>query len=151
MTDGWTRFECSLCREPLVVSIDSKGRASKPECPECNAKRNAPPPTATDFQTRRFPLRRLLLFVFSYAMLVVGLYWTIGGLRWLPLLGGSLPLKLMFLVLLAGIFPVLLGAYVLWVDFIAPAFGVKTGESAKEHGTLSAMIALLLTPVVNQK
>src|SRR6516225_11272755 len=32
--NGWAAF----CSKPLVVSIDSKGKPSKPECPECRSK-----------------------------------------------------------------------------------------------------------------
>ena len=34
MPNGWAAF----CSKPLVVSIDSKGKPSKPECPECRSK-----------------------------------------------------------------------------------------------------------------
>jgi hypothetical protein len=33
---------CPFCSKPLVVNIDSKGKPSKPECPECNAKGKLP-------------------------------------------------------------------------------------------------------------
>jgi hypothetical protein len=73
-------------------------------------------------------MRKLLVFFFSVTMLVGGLYWALGELVSSHLNGR--PLKLM---LLAGIFPALLGAYLLWVDFIAPALGIKTEEEPWEE------------------
>jgi len=62
-------------------------------------------------------------------MLGVGIYWAGGELLWLHLQGR--PLKLM---LLAGVFPAFLGGYLLWVDFIAPALRIKTGEGRDPLG-----------------
>jgi len=36
--DAQASGRCPFCDKPLVVSIDSKGKPSKPECPECKAK-----------------------------------------------------------------------------------------------------------------
>ena len=68
-------------------------------------------------------MRKLLVFIFSATMLIAGLYWAVGELVSSHLHGR--PLKLM---LLAGVFPAFLGGYLLWVDFIAPALGIKTEE-----------------------
>jgi hypothetical protein len=68
-------------------------------------------------------MRKPLVFILSVTMPGLGLYWAGGELLSSHLHGR--PLKLM---LLAGVFPAFLGGYLLWVDFIAPAFGIKTGE-----------------------
>jgi hypothetical protein len=77
-------------------------------------------------------MRKLLVFIISVAMLFGGLYWVFGEVLWLwpgqPLHHIEGPSRLLKLTLLAGIFPALLGAYLLWTDFIAPALGIKTEE-----------------------
>jgi hypothetical protein len=69
---------------------------------------------------RPFPFRKLLLFIFSVTMIIAGLYFAVGELLWAPHLYSK--------VMLAGVFPAFLGGYLLWVDFIAPVLGIKTGE-----------------------
>ena len=65
-------------------------------------------------------MRRLIVFILSSAMLVAGLYIAIVELLFVHtvlyrfVIGGAM---------LAG-----MGAYLLWVDFIAPKLGVKTPE-----------------------
>jgi hypothetical protein len=71
-------------------------------------------------------MRKLLVFILSATMLIAGLYWAVGELLSSHLHGR--PLKLM---LLAGVFPAFLGGYLLWVDFIAPTLGIKTGEEPR--------------------
>jgi hypothetical protein len=65
-------------------------------------------------------MRKLLLFFMSVAMIVGGLYWL--GVELLfahriysKLVGG-------------GVMLVFLGSYLLWIDFVAPRLGIKTGE-----------------------
>ena len=36
--DAQASDRCPSCGMPLIVSIDSKGKSSKPKCPECGAK-----------------------------------------------------------------------------------------------------------------
>jgi hypothetical protein len=65
-------------------------------------------------------MRRLLLFVVSVAMVVGGLYWVWFEVFWAAHVRGA------FVAM--GVLPATLGAYLLWIDFIAPWLGVKTGE-----------------------
>jgi hypothetical protein len=64
--------------------------------------------------------RKLVLFVMSSAMLVGGTYFLAAELLWATRWFGT-----MFLM---GATLVLLGAYLLWADFIAPAFGIKAEQ-----------------------
>jgi uncharacterized protein DUF4339 len=72
---------------------------------------------------RKLAFRKLLTFILSMTMLIVGLYWAVG-----ELLSSQAHGRALKLMLLAGIFPAILGAYLLSTDFIAPALGIKTGE-----------------------
>ena len=66
-------------------------------------------------------MRRLLLFALSSAMLVGGLYLAIFELVFA---------RIVFLrFVLGGAVLAVVGAYLLWVDFIAPKLGIKTPES----------------------
>jgi hypothetical protein len=62
------------------------------------------------FQIKRgsFPLRRLMLFIFSLTMLIAGLYWTIEELFWTS--------RMYAMMILAGVFPAFIGGYLLWSD-----------------------------------
>jgi hypothetical protein len=72
-------------------------------------------------------MRKLLVFLIAIALLAFGLYWTMGELLWpQPVISAKL--------LLAGVFPMLIGGYLLWADFIAPALGIKTGEDETRLG-----------------
>ena len=65
-------------------------------------------------------MRKLLVFVFSTAMIVGGLY----------LLASEILLAnvIYFRFVIAGAVLVVLGAYLLWVDILAPMLGIKTAE-----------------------
>ena len=65
-------------------------------------------------------MRKLLLFFVSTAMVVGGLY----------LLGAETLLahRIYSRAVTGGVMLVILGSYLLWVDFIAPLLGVATGE-----------------------
>jgi hypothetical protein len=65
-------------------------------------------------------MRRLVLFAFSIVM-VIGGFWLIEH----QLLFAE---RIYFRFLFAGVLPLTLGAYLLWVDFIAPALGIRAGE-----------------------
>ena len=65
-------------------------------------------------------LRKLVLFVMSSAMLVGGLY-----VLAFELFSAARQFGAMFIM---GAMLVMLGAYLLWADFIAPAFGIKTEQ-----------------------
>jgi hypothetical protein len=67
-------------------------------------------------------MRKLLVFIISVTMLVGGLYWAVLDLE------SHLYGRPLVYMLLAGILPASLGAYLLWADFIAPVLGIKTGE-----------------------
>jgi hypothetical protein len=71
-------------------------------------------------------MRKLLVSLLAIALIGFGLYWAVEELLWPPPAGyhrgGYSNL------ILAGVFAALMGAYLLWVDFIAPVLGVKTGE-----------------------
>ncbi len=62
-------------------------------------------------------MRRLLLFVVSVGMLVGGLYWLVAELL--------LADRIYFRFVIAGAMLATLGAYLLWIDFIAPLLGFK--------------------------
>jgi hypothetical protein len=64
--------------------------------------------------------RKLLLFIIAIAMLGGGLY----------LVGGQLLTAngILGRFVAGGALLVLFGGYLLWVDFIAPALGIKTWE-----------------------
>lgn len=65
-------------------------------------------------------MRKLLLFIIAIAMLGGGLY----------LIGSELLIAhgIIWRVFGCGAVLVLFGGYLLWVDFIAPALGVRTWE-----------------------
>jgi hypothetical protein len=65
-------------------------------------------------------MRKLLVFVFSTAMNVGGLY----------LLASEILLAnvIYFRFVIAGAVLVVLGTYLLWVDILAPMLGIKTAE-----------------------
>ncbi len=65
-------------------------------------------------------MRKLLVFVFSTAMIVGGLY----------LLASEILLAnvIYFRFVIAGAVLVVLGTYRLWVDILAPMLGIKTAE-----------------------
>jgi hypothetical protein len=65
-------------------------------------------------------MRKLLVFVFSTAMIVGGLY----------LLASEILLAhtIYFRFVIAGAVLVVLGVYLLWVDILAPMFGIQTAE-----------------------
>jgi hypothetical protein len=65
-------------------------------------------------------MRKLVLFAFSVVTVIGGL-WLIAH----QLLFAE---RVYFRFLFGGVLPVTFGAYLLWVDFIAPALGIKTGE-----------------------
>jgi hypothetical protein len=65
-------------------------------------------------------MRKLLLLILSGAMLIGGLYLAIFELLFAPII--------FFRVVIGGIFLALFGGYLLWTDFIAPRFGIKTWE-----------------------
>jgi hypothetical protein len=65
-------------------------------------------------------MRKLILFILSIAMLIGGLYLI--GAEFLT------ATKVYFRFMIGGAVLVTLGAYLLWVDFAAPALGIKTGE-----------------------
>jgi hypothetical protein len=66
-------------------------------------------------------MRRLLLFALSSAMLVGGLYLAIFELLFAHIV--------FFRFVMGGAVLAVVGAYLLWVDFIAPKLGIKTPES----------------------
>jgi hypothetical protein len=72
-------------------------------------------------------LRKLLVFLFAIGLIGFGLYWTMGELLWPPPVAHHRGYSKL---LLTGVFPAFMGVYLLWVDFIAPVLGVKTGEEA---------------------
>ena len=65
-------------------------------------------------------MRKLLVFVFSTAMIVGGLY----------LLASEILLAnvIYFRFVIAGAVLVVLGTYLLWVDILAPMLGIKTAD-----------------------
>ena len=65
-------------------------------------------------------MRRIFLFIFSLAMLVGGIYWIWFEVFWAAHVRGA--------YVMMGVLPAFLGAYLLWVDFAAPALGIRTGE-----------------------
>jgi hypothetical protein len=68
----------------------------------------------------RYRMRKLLLLILSSAMLIGGIYVTIVELLFAP--------TILFRFIFGGIILALLGAYLMWTDFIAPRFGIKTWE-----------------------
>jgi hypothetical protein len=64
-------------------------------------------------------MRKLLLFVISVAMVLAGLFFLWGELMWLQ----HHSIRGIFVIGSAML--VVLGAYLLWEDFISPLFGVK--------------------------
>lgn len=62
-------------------------------------------------------MRKLLLFVVSAAMLVGGLYWLVVELLLVD--------RIYFRFVIGGAVLATLGAYLLWIDFIAPLLGFK--------------------------
>jgi hypothetical protein len=65
-------------------------------------------------------MRKLLLLVLSGAMLMGGLYVAIFELFFARII--------FFRFVFGGAFLAVAGAYLIWTDFIAPRFGVKTWE-----------------------
>jgi hypothetical protein len=65
-------------------------------------------------------MRKLLLLVLSSAMLMGGLYVAIFELLFARII--------FFRFVFGGAFLAFAGAYLIWADFIAPRFGVKTWE-----------------------
>jgi hypothetical protein len=65
-------------------------------------------------------MRKLLLLILSSAMLIGGLYVAIFELLFARII--------FFRFIFGGIILALLGAYLIWTDFIAPRFGIKTWE-----------------------
>jgi hypothetical protein len=66
-------------------------------------------------------MRKLILFIFSVAMIVGGLYWVADAVFWSPIISARW--------ISGGVLIVALGLYLLWVDFAAPALGIKTWEN----------------------
>jgi hypothetical protein len=64
--------------------------------------------------------RKLVLFLISSAMLVSGLYLLVFETLWAARRFGAL--------FLMGTTLVFFGVYLLWADFIAPAFGIKAEQ-----------------------
>jgi hypothetical protein len=65
-------------------------------------------------------MRKLVLFILSFAMLMVGLYATVFELFFAGIIS--------FVFFIGGILLAFVGAYLMWTDFIAPRFGIKTWE-----------------------
>jgi hypothetical protein len=66
------------------------------------------------------PMRKLTLFILSSTMLIGGLYATIFGLLFAPII--------FFWFIIGGAILAFVGAYLMWADFIAPKLGMKTWE-----------------------
>jgi hypothetical protein len=65
-------------------------------------------------------MRKRLLLVLSVAMLAGGVYLLATELLWVEQRNG--------LTVLMGLMLVAFGAYLLWVDFVAPVLGIKTKQ-----------------------
>jgi hypothetical protein len=65
-------------------------------------------------------MRKLLLFVLSGAMVIGGLYLLGAEIFWSD--------QIITEFIVGATILIVVGAYLLWVDFIAPAFGITTGE-----------------------
>jgi hypothetical protein len=65
-------------------------------------------------------MRKLLLLILSSAMLVGGLYAVFFELIFARII--------FFRFVIGGIILAGVGAYLIWTDFIAPRFGIKTWE-----------------------
>jgi len=68
-------------------------------------------------------MRKAILFILSSAMLVGGLYWISFEVLW------AAPPR--YKLMAGGVLAVLLGAYLLWIDFVAPMLRVKTWEDGR--------------------
>jgi hypothetical protein len=62
-------------------------------------------------------MRKLLLFVISVVMVIGGLYWLWFEVFWAAHVRGA------FVAM--GALPAVVGAYLLWTDFVAPLLGFK--------------------------
>ena len=76
--------------------------------------------TRLDQTVLRWRMRKLLLFILCGAMLIGGICIAILGL-----LSGNI---LWFFI--GGILLAIAGAYLIWTDFVAPRFGIKTWEDS---------------------
>jgi hypothetical protein len=65
-------------------------------------------------------MRKLILLVLSSAVLIGGLYGAIFELWFARII--------FFRFVIGGVILAFFGAYLIWTDFIAPRFGVKTWE-----------------------
>ncbi len=65
-------------------------------------------------------MRKLLLFVVSVVMVVGGVYWLVMELLFAHRIYSRL--------VMGGVMLVIVGSYLLWIDFIAPRLGITTGE-----------------------
>ena len=65
-------------------------------------------------------MRKLVLFVLSSAMLIGGLYGAIFEQLFARII--------FFRFVIGGAILALVGAYLIWADFIAPKLGIKTWE-----------------------
>jgi hypothetical protein len=70
-------------------------------------------------------MRKIISFCVASTMLGGGIYlgmYLIGFLFW-PSPTVTTPQKLPIFIFVASAFPIFLGGYWLWIDFVAPAFG----------------------------
>ena len=67
-------------------------------------------------------MRGMLLFIMTIAMLSAGLYCIGFEVFWAA--------HVRSILLAGGVFLALLGGYLLWIDFIEPSLGVKTGRNS---------------------
>lgn len=67
-------------------------------------------------------MRKVLLFFISVAMIAGGLYFLWAELQWMQ------HHSMRLLIVIGTSMLAVLGAYLLWADFIAPLFGIKEGE-----------------------
>jgi hypothetical protein len=65
-------------------------------------------------------MRKIAVFLFSSALLAGGLYIIVGEL----LYSSSIYLRVLGVGMALGV----LGAYLLWTDFVAPALNIRTWE-----------------------
>ena len=69
-------------------------------------------------------MRKLLLFLFSTLMFGGGIYWTVAE----AVYEDRVSSKLNYMITAGGVMLTMLGAYLLWIDFVAPALNIKTWE-----------------------
>ncbi|HEY5066946.1 MAG TPA: hypothetical protein VIJ04_19245 [Xanthobacteraceae bacterium] len=67
-------------------------------------------------------MRTAFVFVIAIAMVVGGIFFLWGELLWLQ----HHSIRGIFVI--GSVMLVVLGAYLLWTDFVAPIFGIKTWE-----------------------